>query len=158
MDNEQLAELQNRLTQLEQDNKRLQQSNEELAGEVAIWKPGQRVEVAQPADRRTAKEFAQPKRNIRQFRLEEALAIPETELFRAISNHMQEQLPHLVDAPAGLVYNCKVLYPTGLLKALRGKHKDAKKEGYRDYGHCLILQQFGFTPFVSDQEVRTNVF
>jgi len=151
-------ELMARLDALEADNKRLQQSNEELAGEVQIWKPSARVEVAQPADRRTAKEFAQPKRNIRQFSLKEALAIPETELMRAISNHMSEQLPHLVDAPSGLIYNAKVLYPVGLLKALRGKHKDAKKEGYRDYGHCLILQQFGFVPFVADQEVRTNVF
>ena len=151
-------ELMARLDALEADNKRLQQSNEELAGEVQIWKPSARVEVAQPADRRKAADFAKPKLNIRQFRLEEANAMDEGAFMRAISNHMSEQLPHLVDAPSGLIYNAKVLYPVGLLKALRGKHKDAKKEGYRDYGHCLILQQFGFTPFVSDAELRSSIF
>jgi hypothetical protein len=158
MDNAQLAELQARLTQLEADNKRLQQSNEELAGEVAIWKPSQRVEVAQPADRRTAKEFAQPKRNIRQFRLEEALAMSESDLSRAIQNHLNEQLPHLTDAPAGLVYNLKTMYPVGLAKAIKGAHRDARREGYRGFGHCLNLEKFGFQPFVSDQELRAAIF
>lgn len=151
MDNQQLVELQNRLDALERENS-------ELKGELGLWKPSQRVEVATPADRRKAADFAQPRINIRQFRLSEALAIPETELMRAIQNHLNEQLPSLTDAPAGLVYNAKVLYPVGLLKALRGKHVHARREGYKDFAHCLILERFGFVPFVADQEVRTNVF
>lgn len=153
-----IEELQNRLTQLEADNKRLQSSNEELAGELQLWKPSTRVEVAPTPDRRKAADFATPKKNIRQFTLAEVAAMPETELMRAIINHLNEQLPNLVDAPAGLVYNAKTLYPTGLLKALKGQYKDARKEGYRGYGHCLVLQQFGFTPFVADSELRQSIF
>lgn len=151
-------ELMARLDALEADNKRLQQSNEELAGEVQIWKPSARVEVAQPADRRTAKEFAQPKRNIRQFRLEEANAMSEGDLLKAIQNHLSEQLPHLGDAPKGLVENTKSLYAVGLLKALKGKHIHARREGYRNYGHCLILERFGFVPFVGDAELKASIF
>ncbi len=151
-------ELMARLDALEADNQRLQQSNEELIGEVQIWKPSQRVEVATPQDRRKAADFAKPKLNIRQFRLEEALAMSETELSRAIQNHLNEQLPNLTDAPAGLVYNAKTLYPVGLLGALKGKHIHARKEGYRGYGHALILERFGFVPFVSDAELRQSIF
>lgn len=151
-------ELMARLDALEADNKRLQQSNEELSGEVAIWKPSQRVEVATPQDRRTVKEFVTPRANVRQFKLSEAAAMDENDLLRAITNHCNEQLAHLSDAPKALVDNVKTLYPRGILAALRGRHKDARREGYRDFSHALILGKFGFQTFVSDSELRTIVF
>jgi hypothetical protein len=153
-----IEELKSRLDALEAENNKLKADNLELSGEVQIWKPSARVEVAQPADRRTAADFAKPKLNIRQFRLEEANAMDEGALLRAIQNHVSEQLQHLGDAPKGLVENMKVLYPVGLLKALKGKHIHARKEGYRGFGHCLILQQFGFVPFVGDAELRQSIF
>lgn len=153
-----IEELTARLDALEAENNKLKADNLELSGELQLWKPSQRVEVAQPADRRKAADFATPKRNIRQFTLAEANSMDEGALLRAIQNHLSEQLPHLGDAPRGLVENTKSLYAVGCLKAIKGKHVHARREGYRNYGHCLILERFGFVPFVSDSELRTNVF
>ncbi len=151
MDNEQLAQLQTRLDALERENS-------ELKGELGLWKPSARVEVATPQDRRKAADFAKPKLNIRQFTLAEANAMSETELSRAIQNHLNEQLPNLANAPSAAVYNVKVLYPNGLAVAIKGKYKQAKIEAYKAFSHALILEKFGFVPFVSDQELRGSIF
>lgn len=158
MDNAQLAELQARLDSLESENHELKRANLELSGELELWKPSQRVEVATPPDRRKAADFVVPRANVRQLTLNEAAALSEGDLVRAIQNHMSEQLPSLANAPASLVYNLKVKYPIGLAAAIKGRHKDAKKQGYRDFGHCLSLEKFGFKPFVSDSELKAAIF
>jgi hypothetical protein len=153
-----IEELKSRLDAIERENNELKATNMGLSGELELWKPSQRVEVAVPQDRRTAKEFVTPRANVRQFRLEEALAMSESDLMRAVSNHMQEQIPHLVGAPLSMVQNMKNLYCKGLVMAIKGQYKDARKTGFRDYSHCLNLQKFGFVPFVADQELKASIF
>lgn len=151
-------ELMARLDSLERENNELKAANLELSGELGLWKPSQRVEVAQPADRRKATDFVIPQSRVKQFKLSEALAMDENDLLRAITNHCSEQLAHLKDAPKALVDNVRTLYPRGILAALRGRHKDARREGYKAYSHALILEKFGFQTFVADAELRTVVF
>jgi hypothetical protein len=160
MDNnfsEQLEAMQFRISEIEAENNKLKADNLELSAELSIYKPT-RVEIAQPADKRTAQDFASPKAKIKQFTLQEAAKLPETELLRAIKNHMEAQIPSLASAPQKMVENVKILYPTGLAKAIKGKHKDAKKEGYRDFSHSFYLGKFGFVPFVGDQELKASIF
>jgi TolA-binding protein len=160
MDNnfsEQLEAMQARLDSLVSENQKLKMDNLELSGELSLYKPS-RVELAPTPDRRTAKDFASPKANIKQFTLQEAAKLPETELLRAITNHMVQQIPNLVGAPVATVENVRIKYPQGLLRALTGSYKDARRNGFRDFSHCLNLQKFGFVPFVSDQELKAAIF
>ena len=160
MDNnfsEQLEAMQARLSALERENNELKAVNLELSGELQLYKPS-RVELAPTPDRRTVQDFATPKANVRQFKLSEVATMPETALLRAIKNHMEAQIPSLASAPQKMVENVKILYPTGLAKAIKGKHRDARREGYRGFGHCLNLEKFGFQPFVADAELKAAIF
>jgi hypothetical protein len=157
MDNEQLSQLQARLDALEAENAKLKAANTELSTQVDIWKPSARVEVAKPADRRSTADFVSPRNNVRQFKLSEAATMPEGDLLRAVENHLTEQIPSLSAASKKLIDNVVLFYPKGLVSALKGRHLDARKSGYRHYSHSLILEKYGFIPFVADEELKAAI-